>query len=103
MLAGAGMPFERYAAAHARVMQLVGLLGVVAHEVNVPGSAAAGEMIFMAQSWLREDPVSEIGIRRADRRERIGILPIERRRTHHAFEPACRRRHGFPVKAPQSR
>lgn len=49
MLAGTGMLLERYAAEHARVMQLVGLLGVVAHEVNVPGSAAAGETIFMAQ------------------------------------------------------
>jgi hypothetical protein len=43
------MPLERYAAGHARVMQFVGLLGVGAHEVNVPGSAAADDMIFMAQ------------------------------------------------------
>lgn len=46
MLAVPGMPLERDAAGHARVVQLVGILGVVAHEVNVPGIVAADETVL---------------------------------------------------------
>jgi hypothetical protein len=52
------MLLERDTAGHARIVQLVGPLGVVAHEVNVPGSVAAGELVFVA-SWLGEDAGAE--------------------------------------------
>lgn len=56
MLAGAGMPLERDTARHARVMQFVGLLGVVAHQMNVPSSVAADEIVSWPGSWLGEGP-----------------------------------------------
>lgn len=51
MLAGPGVPLERDAAGHARVMQLVGLLGVVAHEVNVPGRAGEAHTDLIPGAW----------------------------------------------------
>ncbi|WP_185149033.1 hypothetical protein [Streptomyces sp. Ag109_O5-1] len=47
--AGPWVLLERDAAGHAHVMQLVGLLGVVTHETNVPGMVAADEAFFMVQ------------------------------------------------------
>jgi hypothetical protein len=51
--AGPGVPLERDAAGRARVVQLVGLLGVVAHAVNVPGIVVAGEDVSVARAHGR--------------------------------------------------
>jgi hypothetical protein len=68
VLAGPGVPLERDAAGHARVMQLVELLGVVAHEVNIPGRA--GEAYTNLIPSVRR--MSELGLRP----QVVGELPV---------------------------
>ncbi len=88
--AGSRVSLERDAAGHAHVMQLVGLLGVETHRVNVPAMVVADEAISLARraQWVL------LNIDRASVQASGSNRRIRRRPAHHrlpGMESANRR------------